>query len=324
MALPFPAFALDGEGVTSDQLDAARASATAGGQAFEAGDYATAVERFGHAEELFHAPPHLLFLARAQVKLGQLVEAQDTYLKLVEEQLGSDAPPPFRDAQRDGKSELSELRNRIPSIQIAIPGGGAAQATVTIDDGEPIGPDGLSQPIDVNPGRHVVALRSEGRVLGSQSIIVAEGAQAQLIEMTADERLSGANGGGGGTPGGALDEPDQGPSLVPPLLLGGFGVAALGVGAITGVLALNDAAELKDRCPEPRCPAENESLADSVRSLGTVSTVAFILGGAAVSAGVLWWAIQGGDETPEPGQEANTLRLELGLGASSLGIRGTF
>jgi hypothetical protein len=294
--------------------------ADAGGQLFDQGDYATALERFQRAEEIFHAPPHLLFIARAQVKLGQLVEARDTYERLVDEQLDSGAPPPFRAAQDDGRAELEQLRGRIPSIQIAITGKRAARAVVTVDDGEPIAADALAQPVDVNPGEHVVTVTAEGHAPSSQTITVEEGTQAQTVELTLGAPRPSEEGAVG--PEGA--EPDEGPSIAPPLVVGGVGIAALGVGVITGVLTLNDAAELKDRCPQNPCPPEYESLADSVNTLGTVSTIAFVVGGAAVGASVLWLLVQGGGEEPEHEQAASGLHVELALGAQSLGITGTF
>ena len=101
------------------------------------------------------------------------------------------------------------------------------------------------------------------------------------------------------------------PSIVPPLVVMGVGVAGLGVGVITGILTLNDAAELKDRCPQNPCPPENESLSDSVNTLGTVSTVGFIVGGAAVAAGALWLLLQPSGEQSDSEQATAGRSVEL-------------
>src|SRR6187399_2839785 len=66
---------------------AARSAADAGADAFDQQRYADAVELFGRAEKLVHATPHLLFIARSLVKLGRLVEAHETYLKIQREKL---------------------------------------------------------------------------------------------------------------------------------------------------------------------------------------------------------------------------------------------
>src|SRR5687767_4640019 len=74
---------------------AARAAADAGADAFEKNDYPQALELFSRAERLYHAPPHLLFIARSLEKLGRLVEAREAYLKLAAEKLPASAPNAF-------------------------------------------------------------------------------------------------------------------------------------------------------------------------------------------------------------------------------------
>src|SRR5262245_168260 len=84
---------------TDEQRAAARAVATEGAAAFNQGRFKDAVDLFTRAEALVHAPPHLLFLARAHAKLGQFVKAREAYMKILKEQLTANAPPAFRNAQ---------------------------------------------------------------------------------------------------------------------------------------------------------------------------------------------------------------------------------
>ncbi len=55
--------------------EAARTIAGKGYESFEAGDWRKAMDLFQEAEARFHAPPHLLYIARAQAKLELLLEA---------------------------------------------------------------------------------------------------------------------------------------------------------------------------------------------------------------------------------------------------------
>ena len=55
--------------LAQDAKGEARQLGIEGVKAFEAGDWQGAVSRFQKAEELYHAPTHLLYIARAQVKL---------------------------------------------------------------------------------------------------------------------------------------------------------------------------------------------------------------------------------------------------------------
>ena len=83
---------------------AARDLAKKGAEAFVAGNHAEALDFMTRAEALVHAPPHLLYIARAQAALGKLVAARETYLKVTREELPASAPRAFKDAQSQAKA----------------------------------------------------------------------------------------------------------------------------------------------------------------------------------------------------------------------------
>src|SRR5262245_22910906 len=74
--------------------------------AFRDGKYEEAITRFEKAEQVFHAPSFLLYVARSQVKLGRLVAAKGPYERIAKEQLIAYAPAEFFDAQIEAKKEL--------------------------------------------------------------------------------------------------------------------------------------------------------------------------------------------------------------------------
>src|SRR5580692_3676583 len=86
--------------------EAARTLSGKGYEQFEGKHYRRAIELFQQAEARFHAPPHLLYTARAQVKLGLFLEAKATFELVVAEKLAADAPPPFKEAQTSARAEL--------------------------------------------------------------------------------------------------------------------------------------------------------------------------------------------------------------------------
>src|SRR5277367_6697243 len=96
---------------SADRLTA-RALGLAGGEALEAKDYATAAECYTRAEALFHAPTLLLGLARAQVGLGKLVDAVETYQRVVMEPVPPNAPPVFAEAVASAEKELAAVMPR--------------------------------------------------------------------------------------------------------------------------------------------------------------------------------------------------------------------
>lgn len=314
LALTTPSLA-DGEGSEAEQLNAARALADAGFKLYEGGDYAGALSRFKAAEGIYHAPPHLLFMGRCQDKLGKLVEAKQLYQQLVDEDLGDQATGPFGEAQAEGRQALEALAGRIPTLQVTLEGTDASLAAVSID-GQPVAAEALADPIEVNPGEHRLVLEVAGHEPAETTVTVEEGTAGHPVTLPVGPATAEEAG-----PAPPPDE-EEAPSIVPPLIVAGVGVAAIGVGVVTGILTLDDAAELKDRCPDNPCPEDNESLADSVNTLGTVSTIGFVVGGAAIGAGVLWLLLQPNGPT----EEAATAQpaVEFLVGPTALGVRGTF
>ena len=67
----------------------------------------------------------------------------------------------------------------------------------------------------------------------------------------------------------------------------GVGGAALLVGAVTGILAIGKHGDLKDACPDATCPSTKQSDVDSYKTMGTISTVGFVVGGVGVAAGAI-------------------------------------
>jgi hypothetical protein len=65
----------------------------------------------------------------------------------------------------------------------------------------------------------------------------------------------------------------------------------LGIGAVFGVLAVSrKAASDREGClPNNHCPPDAAATRDDARSLASVSTVAFIVGGTLASVGAVLW-----------------------------------
>ncbi|MEO6603218.1 MAG: hypothetical protein ABIQ16_25260, partial [Polyangiaceae bacterium] len=131
----------------------ARDAANNGRGAFDAGQYEKSIDSFTRAESLVHAPPHLLFLARAQAKLGRLVAAHETYLKITRETLKPNAPRAFRDAQAAAELELPALDARLPYVTVTLQGAPSDGVTVQMDSTSlPAAMIGIPLPAD--PGQH--------------------------------------------------------------------------------------------------------------------------------------------------------------------------
>ncbi|MCB9605279.1 MAG: tetratricopeptide repeat protein [Polyangiaceae bacterium] len=164
----------------------ARTLATAGIEAFEAGKYADALDKVSRAQALYDAPIHLLYIARAQEKLGRLVEAAETYRKLERVKLDASAPTAFVQAQTDGQRELTALLPRLPSLRIEIEPAGIEGLVLKLDGVElssaVIGVDRPS-----NPGERVIEASAPGYSTAQRKVNLVERQKLDLkIELKPD------------------------------------------------------------------------------------------------------------------------------------------
>ncbi|KYF74662.1 hypothetical protein BE11_13950 [Sorangium cellulosum] len=221
---------------------AARSLATQGAEAFTSGRFDEAIDLLGRAEALVHAPTHLLLIARAQARLGRLVAAKETYLRIVREELPPTAPSPFKRAQQDAREELAAVEPRIASLRIALEGAGGRKIGVKLD-GQPVADAllGVHRPID--PGNHVVVVAPPGLAPIEQAITLADGERKEIKIPVPDSPVAApppdGAGAGQGTWGGAdAGVPPDAPPGTPErktnvlLLGGGIAAAALGVGGV--------------------------------------------------------------------------------------------
>lgn len=344
-------------GAQSDEQRAqARSLATEGASAFEGGRFQDAVDMFGKAESLVHAPPHLLFLARAHVKLGQFVRAREAYLKIVKETLPSNAPKAFRDAQSQASTEVRAIEPKIANLTLKVEGAnGATDVAVTVDGAVlPSMLVGVPQPID--PGTHVVEAGATGLRAPQQQFTLTEG-ERKAVALKLEPR-----------PGAAplvapapapppvpattatTAAPPAGPVAAPPanspsaadrphsssksgLRIGSyvaFGVGALGLIGGT-VFTLQSAGKRSDADKKFRecggdagCTNENplsaevDELDRDAGSAQTLGIVGFALGGVGVAAGVTLFILSSG------GDSSQQARVEPWLGLGSVGVRGQF
>jgi hypothetical protein len=299
------------------------------------GDLKAAVKAFAAADALMHVPTTGIELAKAQVAVGQLVEARDTALRVTRMPEKPNEPAPFK-AARDAAAQLNEdLGTRIPSLTINVknvPDGMTASVEV---DGAAMPSELLGQPRKLNPGHHVITAKA-GTADGKQEIDLAEKDSKEVaIELPAQTAAT------------SETKPDEStPPPEPPaessggnklLIWGGFGLAGAGViaGSITGLLAISKANSVKgsSACQnsggnEVCNPSEDGDLS-SGKTMATVSTVSFIVAGVGAAIGVTGFFVGGSSapsakpaDAPAPDQSAARIVPWIGLG--SAGVSGTF
>jgi len=333
-ALAAPSFAF---AQSDEQRAAARTLAGDGSRAFQEGRWKDCVDLFQRAESLVHAPPHLLFIARAEEKQGHLVRAREAYLRIVREHLADTAPQAFRNAQAAATEEIKPIEPRIGFLTVRVTGGDASAVTVTMD-GEtvPAALVGVSRPAD--PGDHKLEAKGTGFVAAPVSVHLAEGGResVSLVLTPAPVEASSAVAGRGIEAHDVQNDAPKSDDSKKTLRIASYAALGVGVLGVAGgtIFALKSksnradadslyAAQCNPGCDESDSAAKKVAdLDDSARSAKTLAIVSFVVGGLGLGAGATLFVLSNKKSESEPASAGVTIQPVIGLG--SAGVIGKF
>jgi hypothetical protein len=261
----------------SDQA-AAEALFRDGRKLYDEGRYPDACAKFAESQRLDPAPGTLLNLAGCYEKNGQTASAWATFKSAVSA------------AHQKGRSDWEDLaRQRAAALEPSL-----SKLTIVVDapveglvvrrDGQEVGRAEWGTAIPVDPGRHVVEASAPQRRTQRQSIDVAPRGSTATVNVGELARDTSAGGSG------PVDAPhDGGTQRVVGLALAGAGVVGLGVGAALGLVAMNKENDALDHeCnAQDLCSPRGVQLGQDAKSAATASTIAFGLGAAAVTGGLV-------------------------------------
>jgi hypothetical protein len=281
-----------------------------------AGDLAGARERFESAYLLVPTPIIGLDLGRARAALGYLIEARAILLE-------SSALPPIAKESEESKAARAEsialakeLEARIPTLAVVIEGIESGTKISVSVDGDDVPDTDATTPHKVNPGKHVIVVRTDDRVQRLDVTVAEKEAKTATVTFPKIAPPEAPK------PQESKPQPPLPPpeTRVSPLTYVGFGVAGAGlvVGSITGIIALGRAHDFTASCEgyNFQCPPATRAAYDSSRRYGNVSTVSFIVGGAGLALGV--YGLLHRETVPA------APRVSLSLGVGSVGVEGAF
>ena len=321
-----------GHALTDAEKAGARAAAERGGLAYQDGRFADAVDYFTRAEEIVHATPHLLYIARANAKLGRLIAAREAYLKITQEEISSKGPKIFAETKAQAEAELAELEPRIPYVSVVVEGAGSDEVEVLRDGAVlPAVLVGIPQPVD--PGHHTFVAKSKHRKSVEQTVSVREGAQETVVLKLGGKAVAASEGAEKSSDSPTKDEGGGKPGLA----IAGY--TALGIGVVGGALGTvflvqsNDSYRAADAvygmCQMGQAGAScTPGQRDEINRLESdgltqtiIGTTALAVGGAAVVTGVVLLVVNGKAKKKEAALGAH---VEPVVGFGTLGLRGAF
>lgn len=278
---------------------AARVHAMRGISLYHKGRYQPALKDLQKAEAAFHAPTHLLYIARCKRELGELEAAHDQFVQILLEDLTYDAPAAFERAQAEARKESARLRQRIATVLVEIEGAPADQVDVTLD-GEPIPPPLRQFPIAITPARHVLKARTAGGGATAKTVTgrvgITQTVTLDLAVGDGDDLYDVMDA--------ILDDEaadEEGGSAFPvwPTVTLGVGGATLLVGAILGGVALGD----EDQDSE---------------TMGHTAIALVALGGTVAAAGAIWLTVDLVSGSSDDSSAEAHLHAKLGPGGAQL------
>jgi hypothetical protein len=280
--LALPAVAHAQQAAADALFDSARA-------AMAKADFANACEQFRASDKLDPAVGTELNLADCEEQRGRLASAWELY-RTAEEKLG----------ERDERlalahSRAQSLAARLPKLTLQL-APGAPKNSSARDGQVELGAAAFGIALPLDPGTHEFVVSAPGFEARSFRVQLSEG-QAQTLIVSPGTALSASPGVAPGALPLAPEEPQAEANSSTRTLgwvLGGVGIAGLGVAAGTGLMALGKQHSVDAEChPDKSCTSAGVAAAKSGRSLQLVSNVGWVVGAAALGAGA-YFLLSGG------------------------------
>ncbi len=196
--------------------------------------------------------------------------------------------------EMSARERADALEPRVPRLHIEVAPGADTPGLDIRADGATLTPDAWSAGLPLDTGTHTVSAAAPGRVGWSTSFEASRGGDLRvvvprLVEIVTQERpvVAPATRRGGGIPTLAL-------------VTGIVGLVGLGVGKLAGSIAWADHDSAVLSCPTPsRCTRQKGAgqWNDAV-TWGTVSTVAFVVGGVGIAGASVIWLTAPGSQAP--------------------------
>lgn len=280
-----------------------------GREAMKKGELGRAAGLFLRSQELHPTVGTLMNLATIEEQLGKISSAVAHFELATKELPEGDELLPV------AKAGIARLKPRVPTLRIDRAVGAPADMSIKVE-GAALAASQVGAERKLDPGSYTITTEAPGHEPRRYTVKLLEGAHDTLAVE----------------PGKAIATASptaQAPARTSPLAsvgwaFTGLGLAGLGVGAVSGGLAIAKKGEASDACPNPaKCNVSGLEAAASGRALAGVSTAAFVLGGVGVAAGITM-IIVGRDKPAKQVEQAMSIAPWASPFGAGLGASGSF
>jgi hypothetical protein len=275
---------------------------TQGKAALEAGDYAHACPQLQDSYAIDPANGTLLALALCHEGLGRTATAWREFRTAAE------------GASKDGRADraqfarthIAKLEPRLSKLTVVVPSDAPAGLVVEVD-GAPLPQSEWGRPSPIDPGHHTIQAHVAGKKAWTASIDLGPEHDAQTVEvatLAADAPAAARIASPPPTPADTASpatapaaESREAPDSTTPgswkrptgWILGGVGLAAIGIGAYFGLSAITKSSDAKSLCSPTSCTNPSAvSENNDAKTAATISDVAIGAGLAVVALGAFF------------------------------------
>jgi hypothetical protein len=266
------------EATPSNASHEARTLGHRGLEHYSAGRFELAEEDFRAAERFAHSPVFLLYQARSQRALGQLLSARRLLEQCANEEITASAPVAWSTAVSEAAAELVSLSADLPRVSVTLTGG-AAFPIVLHAGSQEVRSEQAELVWELDPGLHEVIARDASGTELVQWLYLKRAENSEVNFAFPERRV--------------LDRPLEPEQKVPARLYRNgahaafvLGASSLVFSAIAGTIAFSEAERVKRNCAGTSCRSEDESRAHNARRWANLSTMGATVGLIGVGAGV--------------------------------------
>ena len=288
-------------------------------------DLRAALDKFTAAHTYAATPLTALELGRTQAALGQLVEARETLLSVGRSKVESDETEKSAAARKEAAELAEQLRPRIPGVSVKVQSTAPEGKTTLTVDGVAVSIVAGIATRKLNPGDHVLVAKAGAGPDAQKTVTLEEGQMQEVLLAPTYAAAAAPPVVVAPVPPHVADPQPTGGGTGRTLVVIGAVAAGVGVaaGSVTGVIALSKASNVKNACPDKGevCGSTGaQSDYKTGRTMGTISTVSFIVAGAGVATLLAGLLMPGPTKTTV----GSGVKVEPLVGLGWAGVNGAF
>ena len=260
----------------------------------------------------------LLNLADCYERAGQLASAWARFHEAIAlaQRLGRP------DREKTAKERADKLEPRLIRLTIV----SQEKDTEVKLDGKELDPAVLGTAVPVDPGKHAIEASAKGKKPFTTTIDVSDRVRTPSVEIPAldvDPEATKASDAKNADKTAPEEKGGDGSGQrIASYVLMGAGVVGLGVGTVFGLKTSSTWSDAKAHCTGLECDRTGVQLATDAKNAGTISTIAFVAGGALLAGGaILFFTAPKGSAKSSASRD---VRVGVGVGVGSLSMQGSF